>query len=36
VYLVHGEPPAQDALRAQLAGAGYRVEAPEPRTRISF
>ena len=34
VYLVHGEPVAQDALRAQLASGGYTVEAPEPRTRI--
>ena len=36
VYLVHGEPVAQDALRAQLASAGYTVEAPAPRTRIAL
>jgi metallo-beta-lactamase family protein len=34
VYLVHGEPVAQDALRAQLTTGGYKVEAPAPRTRI--
>ncbi len=36
VYLVHGEPVAQDALRAQLASDGYQVEAPAPRTRIAL
>ena len=36
VYLVHGEPVAQDALRGQLMSAGYKVEAPEPRTRIAL
>jgi metallo-beta-lactamase family protein len=36
VYLVHGEPPAQDALRDRLGAAGYRVHAPEPRTRIAL
>jgi len=36
VYLVHGEVAAQDALQAQLAGDGYKVEAPTPRTRITF
>jgi metallo-beta-lactamase family protein len=36
VYLVHGEPPAQDALRERLTADGYRVQAPEPRTRITL
>ncbi len=36
VYLVHGEADAQDALQAQLTGVGYKVEAPTPRTRITF
>jgi len=36
VYLVHGEAPAQDAFRAQLASDGYAVETPTPRTRITF
>lgn len=36
VYLVHGEAPAQDALRAQLTNDGYNVEAPTPRTRIAL
>lgn len=30
VHLVHGESPAQDVLRASLAGAGYRVTVPAP------
>lgn len=30
VHLVHGEPAAQDALRAQLIERGYRVTCPEP------
>jgi metallo-beta-lactamase family protein len=30
VYLVHGEPPAQEALRAALAARGYAVEVPAP------
>jgi metallo-beta-lactamase family protein len=36
VYLVHGEPPAQDALRERLTASGYRVSAPEPRTRVAL
>ncbi|NUQ19450.1 MAG: MBL fold metallo-hydrolase [Gemmatimonadaceae bacterium] len=36
VHLVHGEPPAQDALRERLTASGYRVHAPEPRTRITL
>jgi metallo-beta-lactamase family protein len=30
VFLVHGEPAAQDALSAQLAARGYTVQAPRP------
>ena len=30
VWLVHGEPPAQDTLQQALAADGYRVRAPEP------
>lgn len=30
VFLVHGEPAAQDALAAQLAARGYTVQAPRP------
>ena len=30
VFLVHGEPPAQDALVAQLTLDGYDAEAPAP------
>jgi metallo-beta-lactamase family protein len=33
VWLVHGEPPAQDALVASLRGAGYRADAPAARER---
>jgi metallo-beta-lactamase family protein len=36
VYLVHGEPPAQDALAAQLTGAGYVVTAPAPGAVIAL
>jgi len=34
VYLVHGEPPAQDALAAQLASDGFHVSCPAPRTQV--
>jgi metallo-beta-lactamase family protein len=35
VYLVHGEPDAQDAFAAQLRGAGYpSVQAPTPHQKI--
>ena len=34
VYLVHGEPPAQDALSALLEQDGFRVSCPAPRTRV--
>jgi metallo-beta-lactamase family protein len=30
VHLVHGEPPAQEAMRASLAAAGYDVTVPAP------
>lgn len=36
VYLVHGEAEAQDALQTQLAGDGYKIATPTPRTRITF
>jgi metallo-beta-lactamase family protein len=37
VYLVHGEPDAQDAFAEQLRGAGYgAVSAPLPHTRITL
>ena len=34
VYLVHGEPEAQNALAARLEGAGYRVSAPAPGSEV--
>jgi metallo-beta-lactamase family protein len=34
VYLVHGEPEAQDALSAQLSNDGLRVASPAPGTRV--
>ena len=36
VWLVHGEPEAQDAYRTALASKGYDVSCPEPRARVSF
>lgn len=36
VWLVHGEPDAQDELQATLAAKGYTVSSPEPHTRVSF
>lgn len=33
VFLVHGEPDAQDAMQTELAAKGYAVECPEPRTK---
>jgi metallo-beta-lactamase family protein len=36
VYLVHGEPEAQDALAAQLGGRGYRAHCPMPRARVRW
>jgi metallo-beta-lactamase family protein len=35
VYLVHGEPEAQDALAARLGDAGYAVRCPTPGTRVA-
>ncbi|MDH5234580.1 MAG: MBL fold metallo-hydrolase [Gemmatimonadota bacterium] len=35
VFLVHGEPPAQDALAARLTERGYAVSAPEPGTVVT-
>ena len=35
VYLVHGEPDAQEALTARLATNGLRVTSPEPGTRVT-
>jgi metallo-beta-lactamase family protein len=35
VYLVHGEPAAQDALAAQLGRTGLKISAPAPRTRVT-
>jgi metallo-beta-lactamase family protein len=34
VFLVHGEPPAQDALAASLEREGYRVSCPEPLAHV--
>ena len=36
VYLVHGEPPAQDALAEVLTGGGYRVVCPGSRMRVDI
>jgi len=36
VYLVHGEPDAQDAFASTLSHAGHTVSAPTPGTRVSF
>jgi metallo-beta-lactamase family protein len=36
VYLVHGEPEAQDALAETLRADGYKVTAPERGTTVSF
>lgn len=36
VWLVHGEPEAQDPLAERLRGAGYKVSAPEAGTRVTF
>ena len=33
VWLVHGEPDAQDALAGVLTASGYRVQRPTPGTR---
>ncbi len=36
VWLVHGEPPAQDALVDRLRRDGYQIEAPMPGTRFTL
>lgn len=36
VFLVHGEPEAQDAFRTTLTSKGYDVSCPEPRARFPF
>jgi metallo-beta-lactamase family protein len=36
VWLVHGEPAAQDALAATLQARGYAVSAPAPRDRVKL
>jgi metallo-beta-lactamase family protein len=36
VYLVHGEPQAQDALAAELVQDGFHVGCPMPRSTVSF
>jgi metallo-beta-lactamase family protein len=36
VWLVHGEPPAQEAIAGQLRGDGYEVHIPAPGDRASF
>jgi metallo-beta-lactamase family protein len=35
VFLVHGEPEAQDAFAAQLTGRGYTVRCPEPGSDVT-
>ncbi len=36
VWLVHGEPPAQDALAERLRGDGYRVDAPVQGAKVEL
>jgi metallo-beta-lactamase family protein len=36
VWLVHGEPLAQEALAGRLRAEGYQVDAPAPGTRVSL
>src|SRR4029079_16770955 len=36
IWLVHGEPEAQDAFKTSLSAKGYSVECPEPHTRVAF
>jgi metallo-beta-lactamase family protein len=36
VWLVHGEPEAQDAYKISLSAKGYTVSCPEPYTTVSF
>ncbi|HZJ01669.1 MAG TPA: MBL fold metallo-hydrolase [Gemmatimonadaceae bacterium] len=36
IWLVHGEPEAQDAFKTSLSAKGYSVECPEPHTQVTF
>jgi metallo-beta-lactamase family protein len=36
VWLVHGEPPAQEALTSQLRQRGYQVDAPKAGTKVEL
>ena len=36
VFLVHGEPPAQDAFAERLRLSGYRVQSPAAGMRINL
>lgn len=36
VYLVHGEPPAQEELTTSLAAKGFSVTSPAPGTTVTF
>jgi metallo-beta-lactamase family protein len=36
VFLVHGEPDAQDALASQLESHGYRASSPSPGTKVEL
>jgi metallo-beta-lactamase family protein len=36
VWLVHGEPEAQDAYQTALIAKGYTVTCPEPHSRVAF
>ena len=36
VWLVHGEPEAQDAYQTALIAKGYAVTCPEPHSRVAF
>jgi metallo-beta-lactamase family protein len=36
VFLVHGEPDAQDALASQLEAHGYRASSPTPGTKVQL
>jgi metallo-beta-lactamase family protein len=36
VWLVHGEPPAQEALAGRLRAEGYQVDAPQAGTRVEL
>ena len=36
VWLVHGEPDAQNALQTSLTAKGYDVSCPEPHSRVTF